>query len=276
MSKKDKIFIVVFLIVYSVVWYANYLYLKGIPTSEAFKNLGHRWIVQVGNFRFNPATIIMSLVVFSLIVWMAAIFRKSLSLVPDRKQSFIEWILEAFYKIVEDTVPDPRFVKPTFVVATSLFLYIATSNIIGSFPGVSFVGYENGTLEKISLFVDTWQPPTADLNTNLTYALMVFFISHAFAIKAKGFKTWLKGWFEPNPVMLPMNVIGELAKPLSHSLRLFGNIAGGGILVFIFSYLTKYFLLPVFLWGFFGLFVGIIQALVFSILAVAYISAQLT
>ena len=105
---------------------------------------------------------------------------------------------------------------------------------------------------------------------------MVFVISHAFPIKAKGFKAWLKGWFEPNPIMMPMNVIGELSKPISHSLRLFGNIAGGAILTFIFSYMLKYFLLPIFLWGFFGLFVGTIQALVFSILVIAYISAQLT
>ncbi len=259
-----------------MVWYLNYLSLKNIPPKEAFKSLGHRWIVQIGGFRINPATLLMSVLVIVIIVWIVLWVRRSLQMIPTRGQSFMEWILESFYKIVEDTVPDPRFVKPTFVVATTLFLYIAVSNLLGSFPGVSFVGYENGELEKISLFVDTWQPPTADLNTNLTYALMVFVISHAFAIKAKGFWRWFKSWFEPNPIMFPMNLIGELAKPLSHSLRLFGNIAGGGILVFIFSYLIKYFLLPVFLWGFFGMFVGIIQALVFSILAVAYISAQLT
>ncbi len=276
MSKGDKVFLGVFFVVYIVVWYFNYLSLKDIPPKEAFKSLGHRWIVELGGLRINPATLIMSVFVILTIMWLVMSIRKNMRLIPTRGQSFFEWILESFYKIVEDTVPDPRFVRPTFVVATTLFLYIATSNLIGSFPGVSFVGYENGNLEKISLFVDTWQPPTADLNTNLTYALMVFFISHAFAIKAKGFKMWLKGWFEPNPIMFPMNLIGELAKPLSHSLRLFGNIAGGGILVFIFSYLVKYFLLPVFLWGFFGMFVGIIQALVFSILAVAYISAQLT
>jgi F-type H+-transporting ATPase subunit a len=73
-----------------------------------------------------------------------------------------------------------------------------------------------------------------------------------------------------------MNVIGELAKPISHSLRLFGNIGGGAILTFMLSYLVKYLLLPVVFWGFFGLFVGLIQALVFSMLAVAYISAQIS
>lgn len=72
-----------------------------------------------------------------------------------------------------------------------------------------------------------------------------------------------------------MNIVGELAKPVSHSLRLFGNIMGGGLLVLIISYLVKYLILPTFLWGFFGMFVGSIQALVFTILAIAYIGALL-
>ena len=73
--------------------------------------------------------------------------------------------------------------------------------------------------------------------------------------------------------MLSMNIVGEIAKPVSHSLRLFGNIMGGGLLVLIISYLVKYTLLPVYLWGFFGIFVGSIQALVFTILAIAYIGS---
>ncbi len=274
MSKKDKVLLIVFLIVFVIAWYFN---AKSLPdTKEAFSTLGHRWVVTIEGFSFNPSTIIMSALIVAVIIWFAASVRKEMSLVPGKKQSLIEWLFESFYEMVEDTVPDERFVRPTFVVATTLFIYIWLSNMLGSVPGISFVGFEDGSLKEISLFTDTWQPPTADLNTNLTYALMVFVISHVFAIKAKGFKAWLKNWFEPNPIMLPMNVIGELAKPLSHSLRLFGNIAGGGILVFIFSYLVKYFLLPVFLWGFFGIFVGTIQALVFAILAIAYISAQLT
>ena len=273
MNGRDKVFLLIIFVLYFIAWFIN---LKHIPPiEEAFSTLGHRWVVTVGGFSFNPATIINGVIVFLIVLWIALSVR-DMKLVPDRKQSLIEWVLESFYKMVEDTVPDPRFIRPTFVVAMTVFFFVWTSNILGSFPGIVFVGWEDGRLTEIGLFTDTWQVPTADLNTNLTYALMVFVISHAFAIQAKGFKAWLKGWLEPNPIMMPMNVIGELAKPISHSLRLFGNIAGGAILTFIFSYMLKYFLLPIFLWGFFGLFVGTIQALVFSILVIAYISAQLT
>ncbi|HEY8541971.1 MAG TPA: F0F1 ATP synthase subunit A, partial [Pseudothermotoga sp.] len=74
----------------------------------------------------------------------------------------------------------------------------------------------------------------------------------------------------------PMNVIGELSKPISHSLRLFGNIAGGALLTYLLAYMAKYLFLPVILWGFFGIFVGVIQALVFTVLAIAYISSALS
>jgi F-type H+-transporting ATPase subunit a len=198
-------------------------------------------------------------------------------MIPNRKQAFMESILEMFYEIVDESIPDKRFVKPTFVVATTLFLFITISNIIGgAVPGVSVVADETGAVQKIVLFNDTWPAPTGDLNTNLTYAVMVLIISHIFAIKSKGFKEWLKAWFYPNPVMFPINLIGELAKPISHSLRLFGNIGGGAILVYILSYMTKYFFAPIIFWGFFGIFVGLVQAFVFSMLAVAYISSQLS
>ncbi len=273
MSRKDKIFLAVVFGAYTMAWIINLKYIP--PVGEAFKTLGHRWVVSLGSFSFNPVTIINASIVFLVILWFALSVR-DLKLIPDRKQSILEWLFNTFYEMVEDTVPDPKFVRPTFVIAMTVFIFVWTSNMLASFPGVVFVGWENGKLTEIGLFTDTWQAPTADLNTNLTYALMVFVISHAFAIKAKGFKAWLKSWFEPNAIMMPMNLIGELAKPISHSLRLFGNIAGGAILTYIFTYMIKYFLLPVFLWGFFGIFVGTIQALVFSILVIAYISAQLT
>jgi F-type H+-transporting ATPase subunit a len=75
--------------------------------------------------------------------------------------------------------------------------------------------------------------------------------------------------------MFPMNLVGEISKPISHSLRLFGNIYGGGILVLILSYMVKYLILPVVLWGFFGMFIGLIQAMVFSMLTIAYIAGQI-
>jgi F-type H+-transporting ATPase subunit a len=74
--------------------------------------------------------------------------------------------------------------------------------------------------------------------------------------------------------MMPLNVIGELAKIISISFRLFGNIMGGSIIILVVSYLCYSIILPPFLNAFFGLFVGTIQAFVFTMLTVVYISVQ--
>ncbi len=270
-SKGEKIFLSVFLVVYAIVAAWNF---NKIPFPEG---MGRVWQVKVPLPSLlgvlNPMTIIMTIVVMSFLVYLAVSFKKHLNRIPSRKQAGVELVLSFIYELVEDVVPVKEFVKPTFYVAMTLFLFILFSNLLGGIPGIS-AGVSNHHL-VLNLFTDTWPSPTGDLNTNVTYAVMVLFISHIFAIKLKGFKTWLKGFFEPNPIMLPMNLIGELAKPVSHSLRLFGNIAGGGIMVLMLSYLAKYTIVPVVLWGFFGFFVGTIQALVFSMLAIAYISVQL-
>jgi F-type H+-transporting ATPase subunit a len=275
-SKKEKIFLSIFIAAYIVVAILNIQQLKKTPMEEIFGGLGKRWIVDINGFRFNPMTIMVGAGIAVLLILIAYRLRR-FELVPNRKQALIESILETFYEIVDESIPDKRFVKPTFVIATTLFLFIAFSNVIGgAVPGINVVAAEDGSIQKITLFSDIWPAPTGDLNTNLTYAVLVLIISHVFAIRSKGFKEWLKTWFYPNPVMFPINLIGELAKPISHSLRLFGNIGGGAILVYILSYMTKYFFAPIVFWGFFGIFVGLVQAFVFSMLAVAYISSQLS
>jgi F-type H+-transporting ATPase subunit a len=119
------------------------------------------------------------------------------------------------------------------------------------------------------------EEPTKDLNTPLALGLMGFCIAHYAGIKSKGFKEYSKEYFQPMFFMMPLNVIGELAKIVSISFRLFGNIMGGSIIILVVSYLTYSLLLPPFLNAFFGLFVGTIQAFVFTMLTVVYISVQL-
>jgi F-type H+-transporting ATPase subunit a len=103
---------------------------------------------------------------------------------------------------------------------------------------------------------------------------MGFVLAHHAAIKSKGFKAYIKEYFQPIFFMMPLNVIGELAKIISISFRLFGNIMGGSIIILVVSYLCYNIILPPFLNAFFGLFVGTIQAFVFTMLTVVYISVQ--
>ncbi|ABX31475.1 ATP synthase F0, A subunit [Petrotoga mobilis SJ95] len=241
----------------------------------SLEGVGDRWIVYFGDGGFfgqlNPMTLIMSFAVMLLLILVARSIH--FERIPGRLQAAVETFFDYFWEMVEDSVPNPKYRRQTFVIAMSFFLYISVSNVLGGMPGINVVPVENGL--NVQLFTDTWYTPTSDLNVNLTYALMVLVVSHFFAARSKGVLKWLKSFFEPNPLLFPINIISEIAKPISHSLRLFGNVMGGGILVLIISYMLKYFVLPVFLWGFFGWFIGLIQAFVFSLLTIAYIGSLL-
>jgi F-type H+-transporting ATPase subunit a len=137
----------------------------------------------------------------------------------------------------------------------ALFIFLLISNWLGILPHL--------------------EEPTRDLNTPLSLGILGFVIAHYVGIKEKGFKVYIKSYFDPVFFLMPLNVIGELAKIVSISFRLFGNIMGGAIIILVVSYLTFSILLPPFLNVFFGLFVGTIQAFVFTMLTVVYISVQL-
>ncbi|MEJ2474035.1 MAG: F0F1 ATP synthase subunit A, partial [Desulfobacterales bacterium] len=144
-----------------------------------------------------------------------------------------------------------RFYAP---LICALFMFLLLSNWLGIIPHL--------------------EEPTKDLNTPLSLGLMGFVLAHHAAIKSKGFKAYIKEYFQPIFFMMPLNVIGELAKIISISFRLFGNIMGGSIIILVVSYLCYSIILPPFLNAFFGLFVGTIQAFVFTMLTVVYISVQ--
>ncbi|AEX85979.1 ATP synthase F0F1 subunit A [Marinitoga sp. 1135] len=272
MSESQKKTLLVLFLIYLGLGLVNFIFFP----SANLEGVGLRWTYTFGDTpsfwnTINPMTLIMSgLIILLLIVFAAGV---KFELIPNKKQSIVEALLEYFWELVEDAVPNQRYRKAIFAISTTLFLFILVANLLSGFPGINVAPTEEGI--KFGILTDTWYTPTSDLNTNGTFAVMVLVISHIFAIKAKGIGSWIKMFFEPTPLLFPLNLIGEIAKPVSHSLRLFGNIFGGGILVLIISYMIKYFVLPVFLWGFFGIFVGFIQAFVFSLLAIAYMGSLL-
>ena len=115
---------------------------------------------------------------------------------------------------------------------------------------------------------------TKDLNTPLSLGIIGFLIAHYSGIKAKGFKGYIKEYMEPIFIMAPVNLISELSKVISISFRLYGNIMGGYIIIHVVSDLVYSLVLPPLMLCFFGLFIGAIQAFVFTMLTIVYISVQ--
>jgi len=162
-------------------------------------------------------------------------------------------IVATFYQLTEDAL-GREMAKKYSPLICALFMFLLLSNWLGIIPHL--------------------EEPTKDLNTPLSLGIMGFAIAHYAGIKSKGFKAYIKEYFQPMFFMMPLNLIGELSKIISISFRLFGNIMGGSIIILVVSYLTYSVVLPPLLNAFFGLFVGTIQAFVFTMLTLVYISVQ--
>jgi F-type H+-transporting ATPase subunit a len=117
------------------------------------------------------------------------------------------------------------------------------------------------------------RPPTADLATTVALALTTFLMIHILGIR-HGKRKYFREYLQPMPLFLPLNILGEITKPISLSFRLFGNIFAGVIifgLVYEMFPLAMKFVIPGFLHAFFDFFVGALQAYVFTILSMAFI-----
>jgi F-type H+-transporting ATPase subunit a len=212
-------------------------------------------VITLGSYKmtFNLEVMIMTwLVILFLLIFGFACSSKR-SRIPNRLQVLGELLVSKLYELTEDAM-GKELAKKYAPMVCALFIFLVLCNWIGIIPHL--------------------EEPTSDLNTTLSLGIMGFVIAHYVGIKTKGFKAYIKEYFEPMFFMMPLNLIGELAKIVSISFRLFGNIMGGVIIILVVSYLTYSILLPPFLYAFFGLFVGAIQAFVFTMLTIVYISTQ--
>ncbi|HKI49109.1 MAG TPA: F0F1 ATP synthase subunit A [Desulfobacteria bacterium] len=186
-----------------------------------------------------------------LILILSALFlAKKVTLVPKGGQNFFEVLISGLENfMVEITGPEGRFFFP--FIAT-VFLFVLVSNLIGLIPG--------------------FFSPTANLNTTLALALCTFVYTHVIGIKFHGAK-YIKHFCGPVwwliPLMLPIELIGHLARIMSLSVRLFGNIFGKEMVLAILFGLAGLYLAPLPIM-FLGILVCFIQALVFMLLATMY------
>lgn len=198
----------------------------------------------------NYVTLIMTWAVMAIIIVGAIIVVRRLKQVPGRFQVVVEFLARFFDELVEDALGrDDRAYLP---LVGTLFIYLILSNWLGMIPGL--------------------EEPTRDINTPLSLGIMGFFIWHFAGMKAKGVWGYIKEFFQPIFLMFPLNIVGEFAKVISISFRLFGNIMGGAIIVIVVSHLLFFVAIPVVLNAFFGLFVGSVQAFVFTMLYLTYTS----
>ena len=198
----------------------------------------------------NVATIWNTWLVMGILIVLAILATRRLGRVPNPLQRVMEVYVSAMDSLVQEVLETRN--RGYFTLAATMFLFLFLCNAIGIIPGLT--------------------EPTRDLNPPLGLGIMGFFLTHTAAIREKGFFPYLAEFARPFFIMFPLNIIGELAKVVSISFRLFGNIFGGAIIIAVVSPLVYHMIIPPFLTAFFGLFIGLIQAFVFTMLTITYIA----
>ncbi|MDR1534581.1 MAG: F0F1 ATP synthase subunit A [Planctomycetota bacterium] len=250
---------------------------------------------------FNHATVVHSALAAAGVYVLVRLFTLNLSRErPRRGQVVMEMLVSLLLGLVKQTIGPNRGPKYLPWIGT-LFLFIWAANLLSLFPvdnhhfgGEFFNDYNgNGLYDPGEPFIDTngdgihnpgfqlprLEEPTSDLSFPLTLAvLFVVVIGHGSGLRFRGLSGYLKEYLTPGGIigvaMLPLNLVGKISELISLSFRIFGNIFGGAIIMSVMSGLVLYFLIPIGMYGYFGVFCGSIQAFVFTMLAATYISME--
>jgi len=179
-------------------------------------------------------------------------------IIPDFFQNFVEWILETLFNYVDGITGDPKKTMEIFPLASSLFIFILSANLVEVLPGMGVFHF--------------LRSPSSDLNFTLALAISAMAIIHLLALKKLGYFNYSKKYLNfKNPILFFVGILeafSELTRVFSLAMRLFGNLIAGEVLLLITSFLFALFLpLPFLL---LEIFVGFIQALIFSSLIVIF------
>ncbi len=222
---------------------------------------GH-WIAEIGNLKFNMDTLVtMWIAMISLIIFSFVATRK-LSIIPTKLQAFVESIMEFFYGLADTMIGKEGYKHVP--LAASLFLFIIVANLMGQLPWKMYHLKHGGELAS----------PTNDINMTAALAIIVLVYYVFVGVKKKGFHFIFHGFGFDQIILTLVDILELITRPLTLALRLFGNILAGEILISaligIFAYLLP---LPIMI---FELLVASVQALVFTMLTLVYISSAVS
>lgn len=218
---------------------------------------------------FITDTIVLMWFVMLLIAVFVLIFTRNLKKVPDGRQNVVEMFVEFIQKFADDNIGHHG--KHFYQYLGTIILFLIFSNSISIFniiPIGNILASITGNESFLELGI---RPPTRDVNLTVTLALISILIVLFSGIRVKGFKGWLHYHIEPVPIILPFKIMDYFVRPLSLSMRLFGNILGAFIVMEL-LYVAMPLVLPAAFSIYFDLFDGILQAYVFVFLTSLYIA----
>jgi len=228
-------------------------------------------------------TLIASLMATAILAVIAYFSTKEMKETPKGIQNIFETIIEALFKMADGVTGDRKQTYQFFPIVATIFIFIITSNWLGLLPGFGSLGFyevaKEGMLENgHAVFIPLLRSTNSDLNTTLALAIVSVLAIQIFGIMALGvFKYGKKFINFSSPIKFFVGIlelISEVAKMISFSFRLFGNVFAGEVLLVVIMTLAP-FIAPL---PFFGLelFVGFVQALVFSMLTLVFLKVAVT
>ncbi|MGX9133145.1 F0F1 ATP synthase subunit A [Rummeliibacillus sp. JY-2-4R] len=220
---------------------------------------------------FNPANILVLLVTAVIVFLIAFISTRNLKLKPTGMQNFMEWVMDFVKNIINNNM-DWKTGGRFHVMGITLIMFIFVANMLG----LPFSVQVNGEL--------WWKSPTADPTITMTLAVMILVFSNYYGVKLRGAKHYFKTFTSPMAFLFPLKIIEEFANTLTLGLRLYGNIFAGEILLGLLATLgTSWhgmgFLaaaIPTLVWQGFSVFIGSIQAFIFVMLTMVYMSHKVS
>ncbi|WP_066310012.1 F0F1 ATP synthase subunit A [Bacillus sp. FJAT-29814] len=227
-------------------------------------------IVTFLGLQFNLANVLMITVASAIVFLLAVLSTRRLAMKPTGMQNFMEWIMDFVKNIINSTM-DWKDGGRFHVLGITIIMYIFVANMLG----LPFAVVIDGVL--------WWKSPTADPAVTLTLATLIVGLSHYYGVKLKGTAAYGKEFFKPFWFMFPIKIIEEFANTLTLGLRLYGNIYAGEILLGLLAGGlatgvggTIAAILPTLAWQGFSVFVGAIQAFIFTMLTMVYLSHKVS
>lgn len=236
-------------------------------------------LFSIGPFPVTNSLLVTWGVMIVLIILAVSVKRK-IKDVPSGFQNFVEWVLELLFNLFDSVTQDRKLTKRFFPLVATIFIFIIVANWTEILPGLGSIGLEHhptteegavNAQKEISI-IPFLRSPSSDLNFTLAIAIVSVISVQILGILSLGFFKYIKKFINfRGPINFFVGIlemVSELAKLLSFSLRLFGNIFAGEVLLLVMAFLVPLIApIPFYL---LEIFVGFVQALIFSMLTLVF------
>jgi F-type H+-transporting ATPase subunit a len=230
---------------------------------------------RIGTFLGVPITntLLMTWVVFIILGTLTLAIRRKLALIPGRLQTLLETLFTGILDYMTETLEDAKLARKLFPLIVTIFLFIFTANVIEFTPGIGSIGFthESGEFTPILRSMNT------DLNTTLALTVISFFVIEFLGVATLGFLKYGKKFVTvSSPLGFLVGIVelfSEVARLISFSFRLFGNIFAGEVMILVIQHFVPV-VLPVPIMAF-EVFVGFMQAAIFALLTLFFVKLRL-